>query len=191
MKKKITEVQKIFAGLDKDIGGFQKKTGISCVQNCFHCCLKKDIHATVLEFLPLANFLYQENRIENILAKLESTPDNKICALFSTITYGDRTLGCSEYAYRGLICRLFGLSANMDKHGQPAWITCQPLKLKYPDKLKDQKVNTQAPLMSKYYSRLYAIDFKLAVTYYPINEAIKKAIELVLFYYSYRGKKVS
>jgi len=40
--------------------------------------------------------------------------------------------------------------------------------------------------MSDYYMQLHGIDFDLAREFYPINTAIRKAIETVLQYYAYR-----
>jgi len=43
------------------------------------------------------------------------------------------------------------------------------------------------PLMTQYYMQLRGIDFELANEYFPVNEAIKRAIEVILHYYAYRG----
>jgi len=40
--------------------------------------------------------------------------------------------------------------------------------------------------MSEYYMRMHAIDPDLSRDFYPINQAIRKAIEAVLQYYAYR-----
>ncbi len=191
LEKKISEVEKIFRSLEKDMTAFQKKSGLSCLHHCSHCCTTKDIHATVLEFLPLAYYLFKENMAEEILEKTEARPDQETCLLFSPFTITRVTPGCLHYNYRGLICRLFGFSANTNKQGQPVLTTCHPLKTKYPEKTNDPANSRLAPQMSKYYARLYALDFKLAVTYYPINEAVRKAIESVIFYFSLKGKRVS
>ena len=45
------------------------------------------------------------------------------------------------------------------------------------------------PVMNHYYMRLLAIDRDLARDFYPINEAIRRAIETVLHYYAYRNQE--
>ncbi len=191
LEKKIAEVEKIFKSLEKDMTAFKKKSGISCLNGCYHCCTKTDIHATVLEFLPLAYYLFKENLADEVLERMDARPDQDTCMLFSPLTLNGELTGCSHYNYRGLICRLFGFSANTNKQGEPVLATCHPLKTKYHEKISDPAISRLAPQMSKYYARLYALDFKLSVTYYPINEAIRKAIESVIFYFSLKGKKVS
>ena len=41
-------------------------------------------------------------------------------------------------------------------------------------------------MMNQYYMQLHAIDMDLTRDFYPINEAIKRAIETVLAWYAYR-----
>jgi len=41
-------------------------------------------------------------------------------------------------------------------------------------------------VMSDYYMQLHSIDYLLTKEFYPINEAMKKAIETVLHHYAYR-----
>jgi len=43
-------------------------------------------------------------------------------------------------------------------------------------------------MMNQYYMQLHAIDMDLTREFYPINEAIKRAIEVVLSYYAYRSE---
>jgi hypothetical protein len=44
----------------------------------------------------------------------------------------------------------------------------------------------EVPVMNQFYMQLHAIDYDLTQKQYPINEAIRRAIEEVLQYYSYR-----
>jgi len=45
----------------------------------------------------------------------------------------------------------------------------------------------EIPVMSQFYMRLHAIDFELTREFFPINEAIKRAIEIILHYHAYRS----
>jgi uncharacterized protein len=98
---------------------------------------------------------------------------------------------CSEYVHRGLICRLFGYSARTNKYGKKELVTCQIIKTEQAEAYHNATLQIEGglevPVMSQYYMQLHAIDFELTQHFYPINEAIKRAIELVLQYYAYRN----
>jgi hypothetical protein len=91
------------------------------------------------------------------------------------------------YEYRGLICRLFGVSVYTDKKGQKKLLTCK--KSKAHINKEDLYWLLKLPEMSFCYSKLIGIDPYLATSYYPINISVKKAIEMVLFYFQYRNKR--
>lgn len=190
--KKVRSVEKVFQVLEHEILYFQSKTSISCIENCHLCCTKSEIQANPLEFLPLAYHLYKNNQAQSFLEMLENNSNPSICILFNPFnTEG----ACTYYNYRGLICRLFGFSANLDKHEYKTLVTCKTIKSQKVQEFKNalQLLNNglKVPMVSKYYMKLYTIDLKLSASYYPINEAIIQAIETVLFYFSYRGKKAS
>jgi len=42
--------------------------------------------------------------------------------------------------------------------------------------------------MTDYYMKLYGIDPWLSVQYFPVNEAIKTALEMVILNFQYRKK---
>jgi len=90
-----------------------------------------------------------------------------------------------------LICRLFGFSARTDKYSRPEFITCQVIKTEqvqgYSEAVAKIEGGAIVPVMNRYYMRLHAIDPGLARDFYPVNEAIKRAIETVLHYYAYRN----
>jgi uncharacterized protein len=97
---------------------------------------------------------------------------------------------CSEYPHRGLICRLFGYSARTNKYDKRELVTCQIIKTEqaapYQQAVTKIEEGSDVPVMNQYYMQLHAIDFELTRDFYPINMAIRKAIETVLSYYAYR-----
>ena len=97
---------------------------------------------------------------------------------------------CSQYQHRGLICRLFGYSARTNKYGARELVTCQIIKTEQTENYEAARVKIEkgdpVPVMSQYYMRLHAIDPDLAQEFFPINEAIRRAIEVILHYYAYR-----
>lgn len=190
--KKVREVEKVFNTLNQHIALFQKESNLSCLASCGKCCSKPDIEASVLEFLPLAYHLYKEKKAFEVLEILQKH-DSGYCIILQPFLGQEDSGFCANYKYRGLICRLFGFSARRDKYGSKNLVTCKTIKENQNSEYnaasdKISRGEMDVPMMSNYSMMLNAIDFQLASRYYPINTAIKMAIENVLSYYSYRSK---
>ena len=192
LQEKVFAVEKLFNELDEEIAKFQSKSSLHCKAGCGKCCFKPDIEATVLEFLPFALTQYRLGKAEEWLEKL-GTVESTLCTLLNP-TQGGAGL-CSQYASRGLICRLFGYSARTNKYGRNELVTCQIIKTEqseaYQLAVKGIDEGDPVPVMSHFYMQLHAIDADLARDFFPINEAIKRAIETVLHYYAYREKDMN
>lgn len=190
MLDKVKAVEKVFEELDKEIASFQGNTRLHCVAGCGACCKKPDIEATPLEFLPFAHHLYTIGEAENVLEQLNSDAES-VCIIFKAFPGQNKNAGtCTEYKYRGLICRLLGFSASLDKYGKPELATCKIIKETqaddYSNTVKGIGEGLAIPVMRDYYFRLRSVDPNLSDKFYPINIAIKEAIEHVLMYYAYR-----
>lgn len=187
LEEKVNAVIKVFESLDQQIASFQSSTKLHCKWGCGKCCFKPDIEATILEFLPFASHLYQLGKAEEWLDKLNESKAS-ICHILNP-TQASAGL-CSEYEYRGLICRLFGYSARTNKYGKKELVTCQIIKTEqaeaYEKAAAEIDNDLPVPVMNQFYMQLHGIDFELTKDFYPINIAIKKAIETVLQYYAYR-----
>jgi Fe-S-cluster containining protein len=186
--EKIKAVEVAFENLDKEIAAFQSWSKLGCRMGCGKCCFKSDIEATILEFLPFAQHLYERNEAFAWLEKLE-TIDTTLCSILDPKQGGVGL--CSEYKHRGLICRLFGFSARTNKYGKKELVTCQVIKEDQAAsfQLAGEKIESgsEVPVLSQHYMRLHAIDFELTHQFLPINQAIKKAIEVILHYHAYRS----
>lgn len=208
IEEKVKEVKKIYRILDAEVLQFKKENCLKCLRFCSYCCEKADIGATVLEFLPLAHHLYNEHLCEEYLAKLKETetlPGYKhTCTL---LTFPDKKINaekinagrCLTYKWRPLLCRLFGFAAVLDKNSRPELVTCANIKQKYNKNYEKTvqalaKIDTtnaiektyKIPIMKNYYMMLYGIDISLGQTYYPLNTALRMAIETVLSAFAYR-----
>jgi uncharacterized protein len=186
--EKVQAVEAVFQDLDREIASFQEWSGLHCKWGCGKCCFKADIEATVLEFLPFAHHLYLQNMAFDWLEKLKENTAY-LCMILNPTS--DKAGLCSEYQYRGLICRLFGYSARTNKYGKRELVTCQIIKSEQAPMFEKAAARVDAdksiPVMNQYYMRLHGIDQQLAQDFYPINQAIKRAIETVLHYYAYRN----
>jgi Fe-S-cluster containining protein len=197
LRQKVQEIEEVFSILDQEMSKFQGWSGLTCKTGCGKCCNKADIEATVLEFLPFAHHLFLANQSEEWLDRLSGrqrevlTNESKLCLFFEPTRAG---LGsCTQYPYRGLICRLFGFSARTNKYSQKEFFSCQTIKTEqsgaYAQASEKIAKGEFVPVMNHYYMRLHAIDRDLARDFYPINEAIRRAIETVLHYYAYRNQE--
>ena len=186
--EKVRAVEEVFQGLDNAISAFQSWSTLHCKTGCGKCCFKPDIEATALEFLPFAHYLYEQDAAYAWLDKLQAS-DQEICHILDPSQHGAGL--CSEYMHRGLICRLFGYSARVNKYGTRELVTCQIIKTEqqgaYEQTQQQVAGGAAVPVMNQYYMRLHAIDPELARNFYPVNQAIRKAIETVLHYYAYRN----
>jgi hypothetical protein len=86
-----------------------------------------------------------------------------------------------------MICRLFGFSSRTDKYGNRIMVTCNPIKnmIRNPD---FNRIVARAPEMYSCYLKLYAIDPQLSIQYFPINESVRKALDIILLNSQYRKR---
>ncbi len=141
---------------------------------------------SVLEFLPLAQHLYEQNQSLEWLDRLE-TIDKGQCCLYTPSSLNGGL--CAEYKYRGLICRLFGFSARKNKYGKKELVTCQTVKSD--NESRATKFCLGSSTIFQYPSQVnttcvYTAPTMTCQTDLPINQAIKRAIELILHYHAYR-----
>jgi uncharacterized protein len=188
LEEKVLAVEEVFEALDREIETLQKWSTLHCKFGCGKCCFKPDIEATPLEFLPFAYHLYKSGQAMEWFERLR-TDMSSICLILNPTQTGAGL--CTEYKHRGLICRLFGFSARTNKYGKKELVTCEIIKTEQQEKYLEARHKMEdevvaVPLMHHYYMQLHGIDHDLAHNFYPINEAIKQALETVLAYYAYR-----
>lgn len=184
LTEKIRATARIFNEADRHVNTFRKASGIGCNAGCHMCCLNPDIHATVLEFLPLASHLVATNKHIEVLEKIEAGKDS-ICVIFNPFTESG---GCSMYGQRGLICRLFGFTARTTREGNLQLVTCEPIRKNIAGRTETLPLK-MAPQMSTYYMKMYGIDPQLSVRYLHINAAIEQAIQVVAMGTKFRKKR--
>jgi len=191
IKLSVQAVLKFYSKVDRKLSKVKNQTGLRCLPGCGQCCNKADLETTVLEFLPAAQYLFRNNRADEILEKCNRAQDDGICIFYSGINSLERGGFCTIYEYRGLICRLFGFSASLNKHGNPVLSTCKPIKSEFINEitLADEYINKgiNLPVVSQYYSQLYNIDYNLSTRFYPVNKAIRLAIEKVMMDNAFRN----
>ncbi|HYQ56978.1 MAG TPA: YkgJ family cysteine cluster protein [Draconibacterium sp.] len=191
--QKVRAVEKLFGKLEKNVQKLKNNTGIHCIENCVHCCTTPRIQATSLEFYPLAYHLYKTGKAEAIIHTIEQINNPAICPVLNHLSLDGRRSGCENYEHRGLICRLFAYNHATDKYDRRRLSACKPIRLVQAQELERAneilRKKVLGPKASAYYSRLQFIDFNEAQRLYPIGQAIKTALESIVTYFHYSGKK--
>lgn len=186
--RRVQLVEKLFHQLELESAQFEKTSELHCVSGCGKCCSHPTIEASPLEFLPWAFFLFEHGEAQETLSKLKATT-SLTCSIFKSFSLtGQGT--CTNYKYRGLICRLFGFAANKDKYGNLILATCKIIKegqtANYNSSTQAISKGLYVPVFTDYYMQLNQIDFQLGNVILPINKALIRALEEVLQYYAYR-----
>lgn len=178
------KVEEVFRDLDASIATFQADTGWGCREGCGDCCNNAEVEVTVLEALPHALLLWQSEKAELYHGLLKSKLGS--ACLFYAASAQDSSKGrCSIYGTRPMLCRMFGFTAQTDKHSQARLAACRWQKLEASELLSkiDQSLKDgtlQAPIFSFWEQRLSELDpSKLLGERIPINEAFLKAIDYV------------
>ncbi len=187
---KVRLVEELFDRLDTEITDFKSETKLHCLTGCGKCCSKPDIDASPLEFLPWALHLFLNGKAEETLLELNNSSIST-CHIYRPLALLEEYNGsCSNYKYRGLICRLFGYAASRDKYGELRLATCKIIKEGQLENFNNTEEaiskGLYVPIFTDYYMQLAQIDYRMGVTLLPINQALKMAIEEVLQYYAYR-----
>jgi uncharacterized protein len=189
LEEKSLEVREIFKELDQEIQSFMQVSNLGCISGCGFCCANPKVSASVTEFLPLAFELYDKGKADKAIETLENTTDQDFCIVYKSFSEDGEKGMCSDYGNRGMICRLFGSSARKNKTGEKEIITCKKIKAAKKEEYETATVALQTgldiPGSSDYYTRLYNLDFNLTSEQYPINQAIRKALEAVLTFKYY------
>jgi Fe-S-cluster containining protein len=174
-------LQKVYAEMSETFGQYQSSTGLNCLSGCGRCCMNPDIEASPLEMIPLALKIYDEGKLDEWLQKLES-PGRDFCLLLKE-SENEGQGQCISYNERPSICRMFGVGGVFDKHHKTTLSICKYIK----EASKNFPETTDgAPLIPLWSSKLASLDPELTQKKYPINKAIKLALEKVAFYAQYQ-----
>ncbi len=164
--------------MDQAYEEFSKLADLSCPKDCSSCCQDHHVHTSSFEMLPAALRIYREGKTDDIREAIERSSPNH-CVLL-------KDHRCTLYEERPSMCRLFGMGRIENKD---SFSICKIIKKEYPEKVEAlQRIDELKNIKS--FNQLY---FPLMtqipqgeVEELPINTALKKAIEKVLFYSHYQ-----
>jgi uncharacterized protein len=179
LKHLADEVSEIYRQLDAAVTAFAKSAGLSCPQGCGHCCLSESVEATVLECLPLAFYLFASVQADAALQQLDEFGDNLRCILHRPDLARGGLWGCSQYATRVMVCRIFGFAGNRDRDGVPRLAMCRIMKdsvgPENPLRVIDD-LHVPMPLFAEAGLRITTLHPGLGTVRLPINTALRQAL---------------
>lgn len=183
LKEKTDQLQKLFQKVDQQTHSLSCKASLHCLSGCGACCENPHVESTVLELLPLSLKLWQETQAEDILTQLYSIAEGQFCILYKADQNTPGNGRCTQYELRPLLCRTFGYAARHNKYGEKELLTCKKISIDQPESIKRaQKLiddGLDVPVFSEAWLALLDIDPGLATDRYPMNKALKIALEKI------------
>lgn len=178
----------LYEEIDSRTRSFSETSGLKCLPHCGTCCCtpSKNIETTIFETLPLALSLWGQGRAEHMHQAAVAASGQGVCVIFNEALIPRIGGGCSAYATRPLICRLFGFTSVKDKHGGHRLSLCRR-KINTDPALAMTGANllaagTLPPSMTEYASRARALNPSHAGSHMQgINESLRLALETVMF----------
>jgi uncharacterized protein len=178
------QVSNLFATIDRHTQAFQASTGLHCPSGCGKCCDNEKIEVTVLDCLPLAIDLFQKGEGEFWLTQF-TEPSRESCLFYQRDPVKAGNGQCLQYAGRPLLCRTFGFGTVRNKAGMPELAVCSVHRETQPETVLRSQQSIQAgyptPNFADLAMQLEAIDPAIGRERYPINQAMRQALERVGF----------
>lgn len=189
LKQLSLQVETVFADIGQSYAQYQRDRGLFCRSGCGECCLHPGIEATVLEMLPLAYSLVEQNEAERTLDALAEQQQDS-CFFYQRHSADGKMGQCSVYQKRPGICRLFGAAGYNGREGEVQLSVCKNIKADHPVAYADTLIALESdppPMIRNGKEQIRQIDYELGGVNYPINEAMRQALEKVLFEQYYAG----
>lgn len=175
----------LHAEADRQTTAVAGATGLACPTGCGACCVRTPPHVSVSDVAPIARAAIASGEAEALLERAAAIGPGP-CALFAP---GQLPGGCTVYAIRPVICRLFAFAAVRDKRGQPELAICREHSAAQPG----VRARVEAYLAAGGEVAYFA-DLQLAAhdpddgdaELVPINVALARALERELLRARYR-----
>jgi uncharacterized protein len=170
-------------------------TRLRCPHRCGKCCQSRKVYATVLECLPLAEHFYAIGDEEKILAETEEKikDDDAGCILFRPDRDNSDNGRCSTYPFRPLVCRLFGIACRRNKFDKKEISLCKVIKevsdVSFDLIAEEGSIFCNMPVYQDSFMAVASLHPGIGYRGFPINSAIKQAIEYLYWKYPRRFRK--
>jgi Fe-S-cluster containining protein len=179
----IDGILELFREVDAAAVGFQGLTGIRCPDGCGECCVRSRVETTAVEMLPLALELWNRNEAEFWLSRLVESAGSSVCVFYRADPGNPLKGRCEVYAFRPLICRLFGYLTVRNKYGKYVYGSCRVIKQKDPETyIRAVRLisDIEHPSVSTDYAiRIIGMDAGFGARMEPINTAASVALSRI------------
>ncbi|MBY0413879.1 MAG: YkgJ family cysteine cluster protein [Bdellovibrionales bacterium] len=187
LSHKAAQILAELENISEEFSRFQESSNLSCIEGCGRCCFKSDIYCSPYELLPMALELLEKGEAQKYYNYLTTKIEASDKCIFLNVTNADQFQGlCSNYKFRPLVCRTFGVSARHEKNNDVSFSVCRPLKAEKQNAVL--RLNSMSPniaFIDHCKTRLSAIDPQLSEIELPMNESLKIILEKVLLYSSF------
>jgi Fe-S-cluster containining protein len=141
----------------------------------------------------MACHLAETGAAESVLARLAASPTPAPCVLFEPDPTHPGRGRCGHYAWRPSLCRLFGFAATRDKYGRLRLAACKIHKETRPETVQAAESGIEsgtfsAPSFDDAANALLDIDPEVRSGHAPINTALRRALERVLWKQTLRDR---
>ncbi|HBE03454.1 MAG: hypothetical protein A2096_10875 [Spirochaetes bacterium GWF1_41_5] len=167
-------VENFYSQLDMQISAFRSATGITCPQGCSICCAH-DVHCSILEFIPLAVNLWRNKQADTVY---NSISGDNTCIFYRPLPGKS---GCGIYPWRGYICRIFGFYSVINKNHELEFCSCRIIKKNFAESISLRHLPESLPVIPDLTIEFNNIETGLGSRLFPVNQAIRQAIEKVYF----------
>jgi Fe-S-cluster containining protein len=168
----------------EQFSAFQEKSGLPCPIGCGKCCFKADIYCAPIELLPMALDLFERGEAVNYYDKCVAYSGEQ--CIFMEVS--DLKMGkgrCTEYQFRPLVCRTFGVAGRHNKKEEINYSICTILKetheATYKKFISLNLSNDDVMFIDDSKSRLSNIDPAFLEQEYPINISLSIILAKILF----------
>ena len=177
-----------FEAIDEQVDALVAATGLACPSGCGACCLSPEVEAAPEELELLAQEWVRRGEARALLDRLAAleAEGRRQCALYRPSSEDGRQGRCGAYAWRPLVCRLFGFAARHDRRGQPELVLCAVMSAAAPEATaqaaRQVAAGAPAPLFGDHAHGLIADLGGRGSERLPINQALRQALERALLH---------
>lgn len=179
-----SEIMGKLNSIAEDFSTFQNNNTLACPPDCGKCCFKADIYSTPIEMLPMALDLYERGIAQEMYDKcLEHKADHCLFMKISDLENGKGR--CTEYQFRPLVCRTFGVAARRDKSSKINFSVCTTLKesktAEFTKLISTDFTFEEVPFIDISKNRLSTLSPQFLEEEFPINESLAIMLAKILF----------